>query len=83
MVEIAPPRRAKGVVIDFQGFGRERMVKILLGFVAGHSIPPITVHELPEGPHRYGLREGFHRFYASAAAGFNWAPVTVVDYFVW
>ena len=46
-------------------------VNILRAFVGNESLPPVSVHGLSPGPYRYGLRDGFHRFYASAAADFE------------
>jgi len=75
---IETPVRATGV----QWFDRERMISILRGIAAGASLPPIRVHELPNPtPRPYGLRDGFHRFYASAAAGFKAVPATNLPHF--
>lgn len=76
--EIVPPRRADGV----RWFDQNRMTAILKCLAKGVPIPPIEVHELP-APNacRYGLRDGFHRFFASAAAGFECVPVEIRPYF--
>jgi hypothetical protein len=73
-------RPARTVEKDFGGFERVRLIKVLAGFVAGQAIPPVKVHELPQGPFRYGLRDGLHRFYASVAAGFDHVPASMATY---
>lgn len=78
---IAPLSRAPGSNLDYGGFDRQRMIKILEGFVQGNVMLPIEVHLLPSGSYTYGLRNGFHRFYASMAAGFQSIPAIVVPYF--
>jgi len=75
---IARPQRT--VKKDFGGFERVRLVKVLAGFVGEEAIPPVKVHELPEGPFRFGLRDGFHRFYASVAAGFDHISAVITTY---
>jgi hypothetical protein len=77
LLEIAPVQRNPGV----PWFHRDRTVKILRAFVANDALPPVPVHELPTGSYRYALRDGFHRFYASAAAGFNALPIEILPYF--
>jgi hypothetical protein len=76
--EIRPPRRNDGA----EQFREADMTRVLEGFVSGAIIPPIVVHELPESNgFRYGVRDGFHRFHASAAAGFEYIPVEILPYF--
>ena len=75
--DVNPPTRSPGV----RWFCQRRMERILRGFVAGDLIPPITVHEPPGAAIRYAVRGGFHRFYASVAAGFECLPVEVKPYF--
>jgi hypothetical protein len=72
-----PPRTVEK---DFGGFERVRLIKILAGFVAGQAIPAVKVQELPGGSSRYGLRDGYHRFHASVAAGFDHIPTIVTMY---
>lgn len=75
---IAPPVRDDGI----RWFDKDRMVRILQGLRCGTRLPPIEIHELPdELIFRYSIRNGFHRFYASAALGFTHIPVTVYPYF--
>jgi hypothetical protein len=78
LAEVVPPIRNPGV----RWFGRERMVRILHGLANDLALPPIEVHELPDqGSGKYGVRDGFHRFYASAAAGFDHLPVVIFPFF--
>ena len=67
---------------DFSGLHRDRFARILEGFVSCSDLPPIEVHRLPNGAFPFGLRDGYHRFYASAAAGFECVPARVLSYFV-
>jgi hypothetical protein len=76
--QVRPPTRNPGV----RWFDKGRMESILRALIAGHALPPIDVHEPPERQdYRYALRDGFHRFYASAATGFPCLPVRVLPYF--
>ena len=78
--EIEPPYRGPDTPKDWRGFDRVRLVKVLQGFVAGAKIEPVPLRELPEGdfvnprPYRYRVRDGYHRFYGSIAAGFESLP---------
>ena len=78
IADIAPPVRQSGI----ESFKRDRMIKVLRGLVAGDVIPAIAVHEprLPSQYH-YAVRDGFHRFYASAALGFSKITASVVPFF--
>ena len=75
--EVKPPTRSPGV----RWFDQTRMVYFLECIVLGDAIPPIEVHEPPNTELRYEVRDGFHRFYASVAAGFKYLPVSVLPYF--
>jgi hypothetical protein len=77
--DIEPPFREREFPHDFRGFDRARMVRILAGFVAGADIKAVSLIELPapyapQPPFRYRVYNGFHRFYASVAAGFECLP---------
>jgi hypothetical protein len=74
---IEPPRRAPGVAL----FGRERMISVLAGFVADDRLPPIEVNTVEGGRSPYRVYHGYHRYYASWAAGFDLVPVVVIPYF--
>ena len=67
---------------DGHGFDRERLVRLLKGFVAGDSIEPVPLFEMPlfefaHSPHRYRVLNGLHRFYGSIAAGFSHLPAVI------
>jgi hypothetical protein len=77
--EIEPPFRPPERPLDFRGFDRARMVRILSGFADGAGIEAVPLTELPQpefpqAPFGYRVTDGFHRFYASAAAGFKCLP---------
>lgn len=81
--EIEPPFRFPEHPKDFGGFDRRRLVRILSGFIAGAAIDPVPLLTLPApefqpAPFRYRPRDGFHRFYASVAAGFGSLPEIVL-----
>jgi hypothetical protein len=77
--DIEPPFRFREYPHDFGGFERARMVRILSGFVAGADIEAVPLIKLPmpdapQAPFHYRVYNGFHRFYASVAAGFACLP---------
>ena len=79
--EVAPIIRTPETTLDWRGFRRERMVRILQGFRTDAALPPVDVvrFDAPsiEG-YRYRLVDGCHRFYASVAAGFSKIPARLV-----
>ena len=76
--EVVAPVRNKNVA----WFKEQRMVDVLRGFRVGDKLPPIEVDEPPTNTgFRYRVRDGFHRYYASAAVGFTQLPVSVRPYF--
>ncbi|HKW53851.1 MAG TPA: hypothetical protein VJO12_09175 [Stellaceae bacterium] len=80
--DVEPPRRAPGVERDFRGFCQNGMMWAFDHIRRGLEQEPIPVHELPDQvKFRYAVRDGFHRFYASAAVGFRLLPVSVRPYF--
>jgi len=81
--EIEPPIRKREVEKDWRGFGRKRMIRVMSGVVTGAEIEPVPLRELdddgnPAAPFRYRVRDGFHRFYASVAAGFSHLPAIIL-----
>jgi hypothetical protein len=81
--EIEPPFRNPGVLRDWQGFDRARMIHVLRWMASDAAIQPVPVVKLPPaddpaGPFAYRVCDGFHRFYASVAAGFELLPVVVL-----
>lgn len=80
--DVEPPSRLPECLLDFKGFSRDRMVRVLSGFVTDAEIEPVTVAmyppvDLPPAIFRYRVWDGVHRFYASVAAGFEYLPVVV------
>jgi ParB-like chromosome segregation protein Spo0J len=76
--EVEPPKRNEGV----NHFEEERMLSILRGIKARDHIPPIEINELEnDNKFKYRVQDGFHRFYASVALGFDCIPVVIKPYF--
>lgn len=80
--EIEPPFRKLEVGKDWRGFDRKRMIRVMTGIVTGAEIEPVPLCELdddgnPPAPFRYRVRDGFHRFYASVAAGYGSLPARI------
>ena len=81
--EIEPPFRHPEYPLDCRGFDRARLISVLSGFVANMEIETVPLFALPAleswepAPFRYRVKDGFHRFYASIAAGFTCLPVTI------
>jgi hypothetical protein len=71
--DIAPPERAPSVKF----FDEERMIAILRAFHSGTPLPPVKVKDTSAPPYRYKVYDGYHRYYASAAAGFSVLHVIV------
>ena len=77
---VEPLGRGRGYEKDFRGFDRERMVKILRGFVEGDVIEAPEAITLPDrevcqGLYRYRICNGVHRYFASIAAGYARIPL--------
>ncbi len=67
---------------DFRGFERNRLIRLLKGFVSGDEIEPVPLSELPllefaPTPYRFRVCNGFHRFYGSIAVGYEYLPATI------
>jgi hypothetical protein len=81
--EIEPPFRNPDGVRDWNGFDRSRMIRVLGWMATGAEIEPVPVVALPPAddpaaPFAYCVCNGFHRFYASVAAGFEMLPVVIL-----
>ena len=79
---VEPPFRNPGVLRDWRGFDRARMIRVLGGIAGDAEMPPVPVVALlptddPAGPFAWRVCDGFHRFYASVAAGFEMLPVVI------
>jgi hypothetical protein len=83
--EIEPPYVKLATPKDWHGFERTRLIAVLKAFVSGDEIAPVALMDLPSaafvvpafvlpGPYAYQVKNGFHRFYASIAAGFECLP---------
>jgi hypothetical protein len=79
LADIEPPKRNAGIALDANGFGRERMMKILEGIRNGASIPPIYVEESGSGQRPYRVRNGVHRYWASVTVGFTHVPADIIE----
>lgn len=83
LVHIEPPFRLREIHPTSNGFDRERFVSILKGFRTDAQLPPIDLlnipptHDISGDPFRFRVADGFHRFYASIAAGFEFVPATL------
>ncbi|WP_027515683.1 hypothetical protein [Bradyrhizobium sp. WSM1417] len=80
--QIEPLGRFKSHPLDFRGFSRERLVRVLKGFVADDTIEAVPAIRLPvrdfcSGTFRYRVCNGVHRYYASIAAGFSMLPANL------
>jgi hypothetical protein len=79
LTEIEPPMRLPGYAKDWQGFDRVRLVRLLRGFTEGAVIDAVPLRAFPQydvqsPPFRYYVLDGYHRFYASVAVGFDHLP---------
>jgi hypothetical protein len=82
--EIEPPHLDLSSPRDWCGFDRARMLRILCGLRDGTEMRPVPLLELavddvPSGKsYAYRALDGYHRFYASIAAGFRFLPASVI-----
>jgi hypothetical protein len=85
--EVQPPVRLPTVEHDFNGFDRQRFLAVLSGMIQDLELPPIILRRLPSpefeelgtpNPYKYRVYDGFHRYYASVAAGFSHVSSEVV-----
>jgi hypothetical protein len=76
--DIEPPLRDPGIA----GLRRDRTVRILKGFVAGDAIDSVPI-DAPPGQRAFAhrVRDGYHRYYCSIAAGYTHLPCIVLPYF--
>ena len=72
---IEPPVRGPGVAM----FKKYKLVPVLLAFQSPEcQLPPVVLSKPQSGSDRLTLRNGFHRFYASAAVGYTRIPARVL-----
>lgn len=79
--QIEPPYRRPEK--DCRGFDRQRLISVLNGIATGAAIAPVPLLKLPpdlpsRAPYGFRVLDGFHRFYASIAAGFECLPASIV-----
>jgi len=80
--EVEPPHRVVEHPKDWLGFDRSRLISVLRGIVSSAEFAPVPLltllsSDFPRPPYRYRVRDGFHRFYASIAAGFECLPAAI------
>lgn len=78
---IEPPYRTPAK--DWRGFDRCRLISVLKGIAIGAEIEPVPLLQLPpdlpsRAPYGFRVLDGFHRFYASIATGFERLPASIV-----
>jgi|SRR5665213_592379 len=75
LADVEPPRRLRGEAL----FKKYKLVPVLFAFRSPEcALPLVEVVEIAApGRYRFTVHNGFHRFYASAAAGFTRLPVLV------
>lgn len=82
--DIEPPDFDRAKPRDCCGFDRARMMRILSGMKEGANMRPVPLLELADDAvpssksYAYRPLDGYHRFYASIAAGFEFLPASVV-----
>jgi ParB-like chromosome segregation protein Spo0J len=81
--DIEPPYRTPWTPKDWRGFDHDRLVRVLSWIATDAQIEPVPMVTLPRSdflaaPYRYRICDGYHRFYASIAAGFEQLPAVIV-----
>jgi hypothetical protein len=79
LADIEVPMRDPGFPLDANGFRHDRMVRILVGIRANHSIPPICIEQADPGHRPYRVRCGAHRYHASLILGLSHVPAVIVE----
>ena len=69
IAEVEPPARNQGV----RAFDKFRLMPVLFAFRS----PECALPAAPGGPYRFKVRNRYHRFYASIAAGFEFLPAVL------
>jgi hypothetical protein len=76
LTSIQTPARDPGI----EPFKKYKLVPVLFGFSAKHSLPPVEVTDVGVATgYQYRVQDGFHRYYASVAAGFPFLPVIDIN----
>lgn len=73
--DVEPPLRAANV----PPFKKYKLMPILFAFLSPEcALPPVEVHYVaPATNYRFKVYNGYHRYYASLAAGFTKLPVVI------
>jgi hypothetical protein len=81
LTDIEPPLLGPGRArLTDSGFDYDRMMLILRGIASKRIIPPVQMtDQQQQGEYRYKVYDGWHRFYASVAAGFPCLPTVTVS----
>jgi hypothetical protein len=77
IADVQLPVRCPGVTLDTNGFSRDRFLTAARAIVSGRPWPPIPICSFEERTvegYRYCVVDGYHRFYASIAAGYSHIP---------
>ena len=78
LFQVAAPVRNPGV----EGLHKERAVSILRAVSLEQILTPLKADQPPHtSVFKYRVRNGYHRFYISAALGFSHLPLSVRPYF--
>lgn len=76
ITDIEPPRRDPGVPM----LKKFKMMPVLFAFQSPEcALPAVEVYLATSGPYRFTVHNGFHRFYASVAAGYKHLPVLICE----
>jgi hypothetical protein len=84
LTALEPPIRLTTHTKDWRGFDKARLISVLSGFVGNHQIEPVEVTSLGDAiladtytnrRYDYAIKNGYHRYYASIAAGYDCLPV--------
>lgn len=76
LADIAPPARNPEV----ETFRRYKLIPVLLAFQSPECcVPPIEVQHLHGDAYSYRVFNGFHRYYASIAVGYQRIAAAVVE----
>ena len=76
--EVEPPLREK---CEFWFRNRETVIEVLEKIRSGEKLDPIEVWSREKSnSKKFKVRDGFHRFYLSIAAGYSKLPVKINDF---
>ncbi|MTW18780.1 hypothetical protein GJ689_21500 [Rhodoplanes serenus] len=71
--DVEPPQRSEGVPL----FKKYKLLPVLFAFTSPEcELPPVEVNVIDSGGrYRFRVKNGYHRFYASAAVGYTRLPI--------